>query len=38
MNEKEIRKIDPYCFLILLESSEIHGKGFQMVKFGAENE
>lgn len=36
--EKEIRKIDPYCFLILLESSEIHGKGFQMVKFGAENE
>lgn len=32
--QKEIKEIDPDSFLIILESSEVHGEGFHMLKIG----
>lgn len=35
--EKELKEVDPDSFMILLESSEIHGQGFRMIQFGDED-
>ena len=34
--QKETKQIDANSFMILLESSEIHGEGFKLVQFGDE--
>lgn len=35
--EHFIKKIDPNCFIILLDSNEIHGNGFSIIQYGEEN-
>ena len=34
--QKTVKSVDPQSFLIVLESKEVHGEGFRMVRIGEE--
>lgn len=38
MVQKAVKKVDPESFIVIMESNEVHGEGFQMVKVGEKAE
>lgn len=34
---RQVREADPQCFFIIMESNEVHGKGFKMLNIGEQN-
>ena len=36
--EQAMKQLDPHCFIIMLQSNEVHGEGFRRLELGKTEE